>query len=74
MQFLAILRKLLRVEQASSLLQFVLIGSTTMNSTSNAYAMIVRRIFARNYPDDFALEVLNAVEHSSAQAPVEVRR
>jgi len=40
-----------------------------------AYNLIgasVREFAARS--DDFALEVLNAVEHSSAQAPVEVRR
>ena len=40
-----------------------------------AYNLIgasIREFGARS--DDFALEVLNAVEHSSAQAPVEVRR
>ncbi len=40
-----------------------------------AYNLIgasIREFAARS--DDFALEVLNAVEHSSAQAPVEVRR
>ncbi|HKU24499.1 MAG TPA: MotA/TolQ/ExbB proton channel family protein [Candidatus Sulfotelmatobacter sp.] len=40
-----------------------------------AYNLIgasIREFAARS--DDFALEVLNAVEHSSVQAPVEVRR
>src|SRR5205823_13223337 len=40
-----------------------------------AYNLIgasIREFAARS--DDFALEVLNAVEHSQAQAPVEVRR
>jgi biopolymer transport protein ExbB/TolQ len=40
-----------------------------------AYNLIgasVREFAARS--DDFALEVLNAVEHSSVPAPVEVRR